>query len=368
MANSKVYYTDFQTSLDDNLLSKTQRLILKAGIAEMDLKNKYVALKIHFGEPGNMSYLRPNYTRVLVDQIKKQGGYPFLTDCNTLYVGSRHNAIEHLQAAYENGFNPFVTNCHVIIGDGLKGTDEVDVPVNGEYIKAAKIGRTIMDADVFISLTHFKMHECTGVGGVLKNIGMGCGSRAGKMDMHSDGKPIMNPNLCIGCKKCAKNCGQDAISFPNGKAVLDRNKCAGCSRCIGVCPVGAIDSAYNSPNDVLNKKIVEYTAAVIQNHPHFHVCFVMEISPYCDCHNSNDRPVVPNVGIFASGDPVALDLACAEMVNKQPVCTDSILGNMKILDHDYFKTIHPTTNWHLLIEHAVKMGLGNDSYELIKVK
>ena len=205
MEKSKVYFTNFKTTGSENLLQKLRRLCITAGMTSIDFKDKYAAIKIHFGELGNLAFLRPNEAKVVADLVKEQGGKPFLTDCNTLYVGSRKNALDHLDTAYANGFSPFSTGCHVIIGDGLKGTDEALVPVaGGEYVKEAKIGQAVMDADVFISLTHFKGHEATGFGGALKNIGMGCGSRAGKMEMHSNGKPGVDLEKCVGCGSCKK--------------------------------------------------------------------------------------------------------------------------------------------------------------------
>ena len=173
----------------ENQQQKLERLIKTAGIEQIDFKRKYAAIKIHFGELGNLAFLRPNYSRTVADVIKSLGGRPFLTDCNTLYVGGRKNALDHLETAYINGYSPFSTGCHILIADGLKGTDEALVPVEGgRYVKEAKIGRAVMDADIIISLNHFKGHELTGFGGAIKNIGMGCGSRAGKMEMHSSGK------------------------------------------------------------------------------------------------------------------------------------------------------------------------------------
>lgn len=181
MEKSRVYYTDFRAKLGEGLPAKLKRLIKKAGIGDINMDGKFVAIKMHFGELGNIAYLRPNYAKAVADVVKGLGGHPFLTDCNTLYPGSRKNALEHLECAWENGFTPLSVGCPVIIADGLKGTDDIGVPVcGGEYIKEAKIGRAIMDADIFISLTHFKGHETTGFGGAIKNIGMGCGSRAGK--------------------------------------------------------------------------------------------------------------------------------------------------------------------------------------------
>ena len=374
MEVSNVYFTDLRVKNGDNLLTKLQRLIKTAGIGNIDFTDKYVAIKMHFGEPGNLAFLRPNYAKAVADIVKELGGKPFLTDCNTLYVGGRKNALDHLDSANLNGFNPTTTGCQIIIADGLKGTDEALVPVEGgTYIKEAKIGRAVMDADVFISLSHFKGHESTGFGGALKNIGMGCGSRAGKMEMHSAGKPHVDQNLCVGCQMCAKICAHDAPEFENKKATINHDKCVGCGRCIGVCPKDAILSASDESNEILNCKIAEYTKAVIDNRPHFHISLVIDVSPYCDCHGENDAAIVPNVGMFASFDPVALDMACAEAVNAQPVLSNSMLGDCSeeeraCHNHDHFHSIFPETCWETAISHGEKIGIGNSKYKLITVK
>lgn len=368
MEKSKVYYTDLRTSFTENLPQKLERLIKTAGIGNIDFENKYAAVKIHFGEPGNLAYLRPNYAAVVVKVVKELGGKAFLTDCNTLYVGGRKNALDHLDAAYTNGFSPFSTGCHVIIADGLKGTDEELVPVEGgEYIKEAKIGRAIMDADVVISLNHFKGHEATGFGGALKNLGMGGGSRAGKMEMHSAGKPYVNEDACVGCGRCIKICAHDAPSITDGKAFIDLDKCVGCGRCIGVCPMDAVCVALDESNDILNCKIAEYSKAVLSGRPHFHISLVIDVSPNCDCHAENDIPIVPDVGMFASFDPVALDMACADAVNKQPVIAGSQLDRMPHVHQDHFTDSAPSTNWKSCLEHAEKIGIGSREYELIKI-
>lgn len=374
MEVSNVYFTDLRVKNGDNLLTKLQRLIKTAGIGNIDFTDKYVAIKMHFGEPGNLAFLRPNYAKAVADIVKELGGKPFLTDCNTLYVGGRKNALDHLDSANLNGFNPTTTGCQIIIADGLKGTDETLVPVEGgTYIKEAKIGRAVMDADVFISLSHFKGHESTGFGGALKNIGMGCGSRAGKMEMHSAGKPHVDQNLCVGCQMCAKICAHDAPEFESKKATINHDKCVGCGRCIGVCPKDAILSASDESNEILNCKIAEYTKAVIDNRPHFHISLVIDVSPYCDCHGENDAAIVPNVGMFASFDPVALDMACAEAVNAQPVLSNSMLGDCSeeeraCHNHDHFHSIFPETCWETAISHGEKIGIGNSKYKLITVK
>lgn len=368
MEKAKVYYASFRATAQENLQQKLRRLLLTAGMDTIDFQKKYVAVKIHFGEPGNLAYLRPNYAKTVVDLVKELGGAPFLTDCNTLYVGRRKNALDHLDSAYENGFSPFSTGCHVIIADGLKGTDEALVPVRGgEYIQEAKIGRAIMDADVFINLTHFKGHESTGFGGAFKNAGMGCGSRAGKMEMHNSGKPLVSKTRCVGCGICQKNCAHGAITITDKKAAINHDKCVGCGRCLGACPMDAVYAKNNEANDILNKKIAEYAAAILQNKPSFHINLVMDISPYCDCHAENDAPILPDVGMFASFDPVALDLACADACNRQPVMRESALGDKDHSHHDHFTDMHPDTNWRVCLEHAQKLGLGSMDYELVEI-
>ena len=364
----KVYFTDFCTGTSETLPQKLARLIMTAGIDQIDFRNKFVAIKIHFGELGNMAHLRPGYARVLVDIIKDLGGKPFLTDANTMYVGSRKNALDHIETAYLNGFTPYSTGCHVIIADGLKGTDDVDVPVvGGEYVKTAKIGRAIMDADIVISLNHFKGHEEAGFGGAMKNLGMGCGSNDGKREMHSDGRPLVEEDKCIGCGTCAKYCAHGGPQMKDGVMQIDWTKCMGCGRCIDVCPTKAIHSAYEQSFAILNYKIAEYTKAVLDGRPHFHISLVRDVSPYCDCHPENDLPIVPDVGMFASFDPVALDLACAEAVNAQSINPGSKLDKANRPDLDNLTGAFPETNWRTQIAHAKKIGLGEDSYELITI-
>lgn len=371
---AKVYFSTMRARPNMNLLQKLERLITAAGIERIDFNDKFAAIKIHFGEPGNLAYLRPNYAKVVADTVKRLGGKVFLTDCNTLYVGRRKDAVEHLDAAYENGYNPLTTGCQVIIGDGLKGTDEAYVPVvGGEYVKEAKIGRAVMDADIVISLNHFKGHELTGFGGALKNIGMGCGSRAGKMEMHSDGKPRVKEAACVKCGECAKVCAQQAIALSGPTALIEKTKCVGCGRCIGICRFNAIVPAWDESNDVLNKKMAEYSQAVLRGRPHFHISLVIDVSPYCDCHAENDVPIIPDVGMFASFDPVALDMACADKANAAPVNQGSYLTEQLKAQHsgdgahDHFHATHPETDWIVCLEHAEKLGIGTKQYELIEV-
>ena len=208
-----------------------------------------------------------------------------------------------------------------------------------------------------------------GYGGALKNIGMGGGSRAGKMEMHAKGKPHVITSKCVGCGRCAKICAHGAPIITDKKCAIDHDKCLGCGRCIAICPKDAIAPDCDEIAEVLNYKIAEYAKAVVDGRPSFHISIVRDISPDCDCHPENDVPMVPDVGMFASFDPVALDLACVEAVNRQPVLPGSRLAETADPeDHDHLHAMHPNTCWRAAVEHGKKIGLGTDDYTVITVK
>ena len=379
MEKSKVYFTDFRTKLGEGLPSKLKRLIKAAGIGDIDMEQQFVAIKMHFGELGNLGFLRPNYARAVVDVVREQGGIPFLTDCNTLYVGSRKNAVEHLYCAWENGFTPLTVGCPIIIGDGLKGTDDVEVPVEGgEYVKAAKIGRAVMDADIIISLTHFKGHELAGFGGAIKNLGMGSGSRAGKKDQHSSGHPSIDPELCRGCRgcrRCQRECANGGLVFDEQtrKMGVNDDNCLGCGRCIGACSFDAISFADYSAPELLNCRMAEYAKAVVDGRPNFHISLVVDVSPNCDCHAENDAPILPNIGMFASFDPLALDQACVDAcLSAQPMPNTQLTDHLSEAGfhdlHDHFLNTAPESEYRTCLEHAEKIGLGTREYELVTIK
>ncbi len=376
MEQAKVYFSDFRTTaFGEGLPHKLQKLCRAAGIGNIDMDGKFVAIKMHFGEMGNLSYLRPNYAKAVADLVRELGGKPFLTDCNTMYPGSRKNALEHLACAWENGFTPLSAGCPILIADGLKGTDDVAVPVaGGEYIREAKIGRAIMDADVFISLTHFKGHEITGFGGTIKNIGMGCGSRAGKKDQHANGQPTIDPALCRGCRRCERECANNGLQFDASarKMTISTANCVGCGRCLGACNFDAISFADRTAARDLNYRMAEYTKAVVDGRPNFHISLVLDISPNCDCHCENDAPILPDIGMFASFDPLALDQACVDAcLAAEPLPNSQLSDNMHsaafVDHHDHFQNNAPETEWKSCLEHAEKIGLGTRSYELIRV-
>lgn len=370
---SAVYYTDFRCGPFESRIQKLHRLMEGAGMGDIDFDGKFVAIKMHFGELGNLSFLRPNYARAVVDFVKARGGKPYLTDCNTLYPGFRKNAIEHLYCAWENGFTPMTVDCPIIIGDGLKGTDDIEVPVvGGEYVKGAKIGRAVMDADIFISLTHFKGHEQAGFGGAIKNIGMGCGSRAGKTEQHSGGQPRISERRCRGCKLCQAQCANGGLEFDAEarKMRVNYKNCVGCGRCLGACNFDAISFENEQAPAMLNRRMAEYTKAVVSGRPQFHISLVIDVSPNCDCHAENDAPILPNIGMFASADPLALDQACVDACLASTPMPGSQLHDHIHAEgfcdhHDHFKNSTPESEWRSCLEHAEKIGLGSREYELI---
>jgi len=368
---SKVYFTDMRTKPGNGMYDKFDRLLKHADIEKLDLEGKMVALKIHFGEPGNLAYIRPNYAARVVKKVKELGGKPFLTDANTLYYGRRANAVDHLEAAMENGFNRIAVGCDVIIADGLTGSDAKEISINMKHVEKAKIGTIIADSDVILSLTHFKGHEQAGFGGTIKNIGMGSGSRKGKMEMHSASKPKMVEENCVACGMCIKNCPEKAISYnKKRKAQIDYDKCIGCGQCVASCHYGAARAPYDQSAEILNEKMAEYAYAVLQGKQHFHVSFIMNVSPDCDCWNINDQALVPDIGIAASFDPVALDKACVDLVNQTPgIQSSQLFDKDEYQDQeDKFVHVHPDVHWKECLIHAQEILLGTMEYELVTVK
>jgi len=370
MESSEVFFTDMHSTPSLNLLKKLERLVRAAGFDDIDFDRKMTALKIHFGEPGNLAYLRPNFASRIVKMVREKGGKPFLTDCNTLYYGMRSNGPDHLEAAFSNGYNPLSAGCHVVIGDGIKGTDYREIEVNLDYTTRAMIGTAIADADIVISLNHFKGHEQTGFGGALKNLGMGCASVGGKLFLHSGNPPVIYEKNCTGCNMCVINCAHDAVHLKeNRRAYIDKDKCTGCGQCVAVCQYDAARVEWGDGGDILSRKIAEYAFAVVRGKPSLHINFIMDVSPDCDCWGHNDLPLVADIGIAASKDPVALDKACADMVVSAPASPHLLekdSGN-DLRGTDKFKIAHKNTDWNTALIHAEKIKAGTMSYKLIRI-
>lgn len=375
MTKPKVFWCDLRSDYGNGLDKKLGRLIEAAGLGDMDLEKRFVAIKLHFGERGNLAYLRPPYVRVVSEFVADHGGIPFATDCSTLYPGHRKNGIEHMQTAELNGFGSVSCGCPVVMGDGIKGTDDVELPVkNGVHCRTAKIGRAIADADAMVTLTHFKGHEMTAFGGTVKNISMGCASRRGKAEMHATEKPDVVEDGCRGCRRCLASCANGAISFVEKdgrtKASIDHAKCVGCGRCIGSCAFDAIRVENSMGFQTVVEKMVEYAEAVCDSIPCFHISIVTDVSPSCDCGDMNDTPIIPNVGMFASFDPIALDRACLDACERQPILPGSVAAenSEKNTYKSVFTAAHPDTDPAWEFAHAKRIGFGCEDYELVRVK
>lgn len=369
MAGSKVYFSDLRASSKENLPSKLIRLMNSAGLEEIIVPRGLTAIKLHFGEKGNTAFIRPFFIRGIVDRLKELGASPYLTDANTLYAGTRGNSVSHLNTAIENGFAYSVVNAPIIIADGMRGASFSRVKIEQEIIKTAYVGKEIVESDVLISVAHFKGHELSGFGGTIKNLGMGCASRKGKLEQHSDLSPKVKDKKCEGCGDCTQHCAQTAISLLEEKALIDPEKCVGCGECILICPNGAIAVQWSGDIEIFQKKMAEYTLAVLKDKREkaFFLNFLTDISPACDCYGHSDAPIVHDVGITASKDPVAIDQASVDLVNRQMATGNSCLTSHTKPGEDKFRGIYPRIDWSIQLDHAEKLGLGSREYELVTI-
>ena len=373
-----VFFSDLKVESGRTLLDKLGVLLdradLKGKVKERDL----VAIKLHFGEKGNTAYVRPIFLRRVVDLVKQYKGRPFLTDTNTLYVGTRAEAVSHLATAVANGFTESVVNAPILIADGLRGNSAVKVRIDKPIFKTVSIGREIHMADGLIAVTHFKGHELSGFGGALKNLGMGCASREGKLNQHSNISPQVEGKACKGCKACLSWCAQEAILMrppPSGVetrhsvAFIDPKRCVGCGECILTCSSGAIQVQLNESIPIFQKKMVEYAYGVIQKKKGkvLYLNFLTQISPACDCYGYSDTPIVNDIGILSSQDPVAIDQASVDLVNRQEGNRSSKLPGAWRPGEDKFRAIYPQVDWSIQLAYAEQIGLGTREYELIKI-
>jgi len=367
--NSTVYFTDMRTGHKENLFDKISKLLEKCDLKNVIAEGDLTAVKLHFGEKGNHAFVRPVFIRRIVEEIKKAGGKPFLTDSSTLYPGERKEAVSALQCAIENGFAYAVVNAPLIMCDGIKGQNAVSVPIGGEILKSVSIGAEIVEADALVTVSHFKCHELTGFGGALKNLGMGCSSRAGKMQQHSTVAPKVVEKFCNGCAVCLKSCAHNAIAMIEGKANIDPAACVGCSRCITACPQKAINIQWNESSALVMKKMAEYATGAVagKKGKTAYINFITQVSPACDCYGHADAPIVNDIGICASIDPVALDQACADLVNSAAGNLNTALANGHAPGGDKFRGVYPDIGCEVQLEHAQKMGTGNREYELVRI-
>lgn len=368
--SSQVYFADMRAGHRENLFTKLLRLIDAAGIDAVVTKGDLVAVKVHFGEKGGHAYIRPTFLRRIVDRVKGLGGEPFLTDSSTLYPGERKEAVSALRCAIENGFAFAVVGAPLIMSDGLRGHSARRVKVGGELLDTVDIGLEILEADGLVCVSHFKCHELTGFGGALKNLGMGCSSRSGKLEQHSNVAPTVAEAMCTGCGVCLKACVHGAIAVIEGKAQISAEDCVGCGRCITLCEEKAIQVQWNEAPNLVMKKMAEYAKGAVsgKDGKKLFINFITQVSPACDCYGHSDAPIVADIGILAATDPVALDQACADLVNQAVGLQGTALNQGLKAGEDKFRGVYPSIDWETTLEHAEQIGLGSRSYELVKLE
>lgn len=363
---SDVFYTDLRVRGEgDTTHEKIRRLFDAAGFASLIESNDAVAVKLHFGERGTDAFLHPVHVRRVVDSIAACGGRPFLTDSNTLYMGGRGNAVEHLVTAIEHGFSYAVVRAPLIIADGLRGENWRSVPVKGRHFSEVKISGTIAHTPAMIVMSHFKGHEVAGFGGALKNLAMGCASPDGKQEQHT-ARAVIIPQRCQGCGRCISQCPQDALSLNNGCIAHDRGRCTGCFACLPVCPVHAIDLDWETDIPIFTERMIEYALGAVRAvHGRVgYMNFLIRVTPDCDCVAWSDASIVPDIGILSSRDPVAIDAASLDLVNTQLGLTGSRLTSGFKPGDDKFKALRPQTSGRRQIAYAEEMGLGTSDYHL----
>lgn len=368
---SKVYFADARTGgWRNNMPSKIGKLFDAAGFSACIPEKGFTAIKLHFGELGGHLFVNPVFVRAVVDKIKAAGGQPFLSDTNTLYAGSRKDAINHSRTAMLHGFGPEVTDAPVIIADGLRGKDEREVEINLKHVKRAKIASAFAEADALVTVSHFKGHIMAGFGGSIKNLAMGCASVAGKREQHNT-KQTVTTDKCIGCGLCAESCPEKAITLKDRKASIDKNLCIGCGECMTVCPKDAIELDWATDITAFTERVAEYAyAAALPFAKNDRLAFfnvLLHITPECDCTPWSDAPIVPDIGILASKDPVALDKASFDLVRDSIGLHNTALASGHECGHDKFTALAKNTVPLVQLSYGEQIGLGKQDYELIKV-
>lgn len=339
---SKVYFIENKAS-DYDQLGRDAVKLLKIIVSETGHKfEKEVPIKVHFGEKGNTTFIPPGCYDETIQYLKEMGVSPSYIESNVLYRGSRTTTEKHIQTAKDHGF----TQIPIIIADGEIGTEYDEIEINKDYIKTCKIGKGYGKYNQFIVMSHFKGHVEAGFGGALKQLAMGFASRGGKLEQHSGISPVVKASKCISCGICADKCNYDAITIPD-TAVIDSDKCVGCAGCIAVCPRNAIRNTWGASNFL--EKLAEYAYGAAKDKDIIYIAFVHNITEDCDCTGSHMDPIADNIGVLAGKDPVALDAACLDMLQKNE--SDMLFEKGR-------KTL----------KHAEKIGMGSTGYELVLIQ
>lgn len=315
-------------------------------------KGDFVGLKIHFGEKGNHSYINPDLLASLIKFLKKRGTYPFFFETNTLYRGKRVNAVDHLNLAVSHGFSR--AGIPIIIGDGVKGDDYREVKIEQKHFSVCFLADVLKDIDYLIVLSHFTGHMLTGFGAAVKNLGMGCASRRGKLAQHCQIKPKINEHKCIGCGVCAVNCLARAIAKKGEKYFIREELCNGCAQCVSVCPRDAVKIIWSQEYNLIGEKMVEYAYAAAKERKCIYVNFCLYITKECDCMNSEKTSAVADLGVLFSEDPVSIDKASIDLLKERE-------------KQDFLKEAHPQIDYLHHLQYAQDIGLGSLDYKLIEI-
>ena len=337
----------------ESLAEKTAALFDAAGFAGIVERDELVGIKMHFGERGNVTHLGPEHVRPIVQRLLGLGARPFLTDTNVLYKSQRSNAVDHLHLAHAHGFTIGNVGAPVVILDGLKGNQEYEIPINGILFDSVSLAGGLAMVDALIAVTHVTGHIGTGLGGTLKNLGMGLSSRMGKLRQHSATKPKIDERKCTGCEVCIRWCPEDAISMRGEVAWIDEEKCIGCGECLTVCRFDAVTHDWRVEAAELERRVAEHALGAVvalQGKIGF-FSFVINVTKDCDCFGQRMRPVIPDVGILASYDPVAIDTAALDLVLEKT--------GRELADFAY-----PHIRGREQLSHGEKIGLGTRRYRL----
>ncbi|MDR2545762.1 MAG: DUF362 domain-containing protein [Methanobrevibacter sp.] len=368
---SRVYFSDLRSENEnDNKGNKLIKLFNKANFGDLYNENDLIGIKIHFGERGNDAYISPTLIRYLIDEIKKTGAKPFLTDTNTLYFGLRHNSVDHLQTAVLNGFSYSVVGVPLIIADGLNSEHEALVEINQKHIKTAKIGGDIFNADGLFVASHFKGHTLSGFGGAIKNLAMGCATINGKLEQHEIAKPIIQDN-CINCGECEIACPVNAIYVEESPKnyFINYDECVACLDCKSACSNTAIDLNWKEAIPQFIERMGDYALGAVKNKQNkiAYINFLTDITPHCDCFPFSDAPIVPDIGFLASNDPVAIDAASLYLVNQQKGIKNSLIHKNCGHGEDKFKGVWENVDGNHLLEYCQDIGLGTTDFEIIEI-
>jgi uncharacterized Fe-S center protein len=356
LMSSKVFFVPLNDNDSLETIAKSAvNLFDKAGFASMIKASSLVAIKQHMGEGQNTTHISPIITKAIVEKVKSLKANPFVTDSNTLYRGRRTNAVDHLLLAYEHGFSLEKLGAPVIIADGLIGIEQVPVEINKKHFKEVFVSAAGYHAHSIIALTHVTGHPLSGLGGTIKNFAMGLASRSGKINQHCSVRPKVKESDCVACETCAEWCPADAITVDK-YAVIDEDKCIGCGECMAICPSNVIEAPWGESSENMQEKMAEYTLGIVKNKEDRVACisFITNVTKGCDCYGTVQNKEIPDVGIIASSDPIALDTATADIIIKR-------------LGKDTFKEFYPNVDYRIQLKHGQAIGLGSMDYELIEI-